>query len=102
MVTTDEQLISLTHAIKSCPVINNSKESLAPEREPMSRRIMDNSGKWVLSQIGIQIQSKQTNKTVNFRGVIGCLCIYSTVTTTVATPISSYYLLDTCSMPDSF
>uniref|UniRef100_A0A671DLP8 Spindle and centriole-associated protein 1 n=1 Tax=Rhinolophus ferrumequinum TaxID=59479 RepID=A0A671DLP8_RHIFE len=43
MVTTDEQLISLTHAIKSCPVINNSKESLAPEREPMSRRIMDNS-----------------------------------------------------------
>ncbi|XP_074187923.1 spindle and centriole-associated protein 1 isoform X5 [Rhinolophus sinicus] len=43
MVTTDEQLISLTHAIKSCPVINNSKESLASEREPMSRRIMDNS-----------------------------------------------------------
>ncbi|XP_039698957.1 spindle and centriole-associated protein 1 isoform X9 [Pteropus medius] len=41
MVTTDEQLISLTHAIKSCPVINN-KESLALERGTMSRRIMDN------------------------------------------------------------
>lgn len=41
MVTTDEQLISLTHAIKSCPVINN-KESLASERGTMSRRIMDN------------------------------------------------------------
>ncbi|XP_023573429.1 spindle and centriole-associated protein 1 isoform X2 [Octodon degus] len=26
MVTTDEQLISLTHAIKNCPVINNSKQ----------------------------------------------------------------------------
>nr|XP_040126299.1 spindle and centriole-associated protein 1 isoform X9 [Ictidomys tridecemlineatus] len=34
MVTTDEQLISLTHAIKNCPVINNSRqESQATERE---------------------------------------------------------------------
>ncbi|XP_016055711.1 PREDICTED: spindle and centriole-associated protein 1 isoform X2 [Miniopterus natalensis] len=42
MVTTDEQLISLTHAIKSCPVINNNKESLAAERGATSSRIMDN------------------------------------------------------------
>nr|KAF6474826.1 hypothetical protein HJG63_010963 [Rousettus aegyptiacus] len=40
VVTTDEQLISLTHAIKSCPVINN-KESLTLERGTMSRRAMD-------------------------------------------------------------
>ncbi|XP_008561640.1 PREDICTED: spindle and centriole-associated protein 1-like, partial [Galeopterus variegatus] len=42
MVTTDEQLISLTHAIKNCPVINNRQESQAPERGLTSRRIMDN------------------------------------------------------------
>ncbi|XP_036099387.1 spindle and centriole-associated protein 1 isoform X1 [Molossus molossus] len=41
MVTTDEQLISLTHAIKSCPVINNNKESLTTEKRANSR-IMDN------------------------------------------------------------
>uniref|UniRef100_A0A0G2JX08 Spindle and centriole-associated protein 1 n=1 Tax=Rattus norvegicus TaxID=10116 RepID=A0A0G2JX08_RAT len=45
MVTTDEQLISLTHAIKSCPVINNSRqESQAPERAAMGRRLVDNVG----------------------------------------------------------
>ncbi|XP_066203619.1 spindle and centriole-associated protein 1 isoform X2 [Saccopteryx leptura] len=42
MVTTDEQVISLTHAIKSCPVINNSKEGLATERGTTGR-IMDSS-----------------------------------------------------------
>ncbi|XP_076974473.1 spindle and centriole-associated protein 1 isoform X2 [Tamandua tetradactyla] len=43
MVTTDEQLISLTHAIKNCPVINNKREeSQASERGVTSRRIMDN------------------------------------------------------------
>ncbi|XP_047420736.1 spindle and centriole-associated protein 1 isoform X4 [Sciurus carolinensis] len=42
MVTTDEQLVSLTHAIKNCSVINNSKqESQASEREATSR-IIDN------------------------------------------------------------
>ncbi|XP_048659253.1 spindle and centriole-associated protein 1 isoform X4 [Marmota marmota marmota] len=42
MVTTDEQLISLTHAIKNCPVINNSRqESQATEREATDR-IIDN------------------------------------------------------------
>ncbi|KAM8770831.1 spindle and centriole-associated protein 1 isoform 2-T2 [Rhynchonycteris naso] len=41
MVTTDEQLLSLSQAIKSCPVINNNKESLATERGTTSR-IMDN------------------------------------------------------------
>nr|XP_012642970.1 spindle and centriole-associated protein 1 isoform X3 [Microcebus murinus] len=42
MVTTDEQLISLTHAIKNCPVINNSRqESQASERGATGRRIMD-------------------------------------------------------------
>ncbi|XP_068402843.1 spindle and centriole-associated protein 1 isoform X4 [Eschrichtius robustus] len=38
MITTDEQLISLTHAIKNCPVINN-KESQALEREATSRNM---------------------------------------------------------------
>ncbi|XP_052014195.1 spindle and centriole-associated protein 1 isoform X2 [Apodemus sylvaticus] len=43
MVTTDEQLISLTHAIKNCPVINNSRqESQASERAAMGRRLVDN------------------------------------------------------------
>uniref|UniRef100_A0A8D1K183 Spindle and centriole-associated protein 1 n=1 Tax=Sus scrofa TaxID=9823 RepID=A0A8D1K183_PIG len=41
MITTDEQLISLTHAIKTCPVINN-KESQVLERGVTSRRNMDN------------------------------------------------------------
>ncbi|XP_066890733.1 spindle and centriole-associated protein 1 isoform X7 [Kogia breviceps] len=36
MITTDEQLISLTHAIKNCPVIHN-KESQALERGATSR-----------------------------------------------------------------
>ncbi|XP_036205858.1 spindle and centriole-associated protein 1 isoform X3 [Myotis myotis] len=42
MVTTDEQLISITRAIKSCPVINNNQASLAAERGATSSRIMDN------------------------------------------------------------
>uniref|UniRef100_A0A8C6E6K8 Spindle and centriole-associated protein 1 n=1 Tax=Moschus moschiferus TaxID=68415 RepID=A0A8C6E6K8_MOSMO len=41
MITTDEQLISLTHAIKNCPVISN-KESQALERGGTSQRNMDN------------------------------------------------------------
>ncbi|XP_059132850.1 spindle and centriole-associated protein 1 [Peromyscus eremicus] len=43
MVSTDEQLISLTHTIKNCPVINNSRqESQASERTTLGRRLMDN------------------------------------------------------------
>uniref|UniRef100_A0A4W2HU60 Spindle and centriole-associated protein 1 n=1 Tax=Bos indicus x Bos taurus TaxID=30522 RepID=A0A4W2HU60_BOBOX len=41
MITTDEQLISLTHAIKNCPVISN-KESQALERGATSQRHIDN------------------------------------------------------------
>nr|BAC33458.1 unnamed protein product [Mus musculus] len=53
MVTTDEQLISLTHAIKNCPVINNSRqESQAPERAAMGRRLVDNVGGPVISSNG--------------------------------------------------
>lgn len=49
MVTTDEQLISLTHAIKNCPVINNSRqESQASERATVGRRLVDNVGRWRL------------------------------------------------------
>lgn len=56
MVTTDEQLISITHAIKSCPVINNNKASLAAERGATSSRIIGNPGEWVLLfQIGMKI-----------------------------------------------
>lgn len=43
MITTDEQLISLTHAIKNCPVISN-KESQALERGATSQRHIDNPG----------------------------------------------------------
>ncbi|XP_007945627.1 spindle and centriole-associated protein 1 [Orycteropus afer afer] len=43
MVTTDEQIISLTHAIKNCPVIEKSREeNQVSERGAISRRIMDN------------------------------------------------------------
>ncbi|XP_037381433.1 spindle and centriole-associated protein 1 isoform X3 [Talpa occidentalis] len=42
MVTTDEQLISLTHAIKNCPVINNSTEGQTSERGAMNGRTVDN------------------------------------------------------------
>lgn len=53
MVTTDEQLISLTHAIKNCPVINNSRqESQAPERAAMGRRLVDNVEGPVISSNG--------------------------------------------------
>ncbi|KAK2509623.1 hypothetical protein MC885_015703 [Smutsia gigantea] len=41
MVTTDEHLILLTHAIKNCPVINSHKESQPSERGATSR-ITDN------------------------------------------------------------
>lgn len=44
MITTDEQLISLTHAIKNCPVIND-KESQTLERGATSRN-MDSPGEW--------------------------------------------------------
>ncbi|KAM5281906.1 spindle and centriole-associated protein 1 [Ctenodactylus gundi] len=43
MVTRDEQLISLTHAIKKCPVINNSEqESQASERGARGKTTIDN------------------------------------------------------------
>nr|XP_025730186.1 spindle and centriole-associated protein 1 isoform X3 [Callorhinus ursinus] len=42
MVTTDEQLISLTHAMKNCPVIKSNKECQASERGSTSRKIIDN------------------------------------------------------------
>lgn len=48
MVTTDEQLISLTHVIKNCPVINNRQEIQASERGATGRRNMDSSGECVL------------------------------------------------------
>nr|XP_054406217.1 spindle and centriole-associated protein 1 isoform X4 [Pongo abelii] len=41
MVTTDEQLISLTHAIKNCPVINNRQEIQASESGATGTRVMD-------------------------------------------------------------
>ncbi|XP_045142119.1 spindle and centriole-associated protein 1 isoform X3 [Echinops telfairi] len=44
MVTTEEQIISLTHVIKNCPVVNHSREEIqASERGVISRRIMDDS-----------------------------------------------------------
>ncbi|XP_045439942.1 spindle and centriole-associated protein 1 isoform X3 [Pipistrellus kuhlii] len=49
MVTTDEQLISITHAIKSCPVIGYNKASLAAERGATSSRIIGNPGDSVVN-----------------------------------------------------
>ncbi|EHA97736.1 Coiled-coil domain-containing protein 52 [Heterocephalus glaber] len=50
MVTTDEQLISLTHAIKNCPVINNSRqETQASERGATDGRVGDSPEGPVLS-----------------------------------------------------
>ncbi|XP_004606846.2 spindle and centriole-associated protein 1 isoform X2 [Sorex araneus] len=42
IVSTDEQLTSLTNAINSCPVINNNKEKQASERLAATRRLRDN------------------------------------------------------------
>ncbi|XP_075819461.1 spindle and centriole-associated protein 1 isoform X1 [Microtus pennsylvanicus] len=55
MVTTDEQLISLTHAIKNCPVINNSRqEGQASESAAMGRRPVNNiEGPVVNSNVSI-------------------------------------------------
>ncbi|XP_039112585.1 spindle and centriole-associated protein 1 isoform X3 [Hyaena hyaena] len=41
MVTTDEQLISLTQAMKNCPVIKSNEESQVSERGSSSRKIID-------------------------------------------------------------
>ncbi|XP_047731098.1 spindle and centriole-associated protein 1 isoform X3 [Prionailurus viverrinus] len=41
MVTTDEQLISLTHAMKNCPVIKSNEENQATGRGSTSRKIID-------------------------------------------------------------
>ena len=45
MVTTDEQLISLTHAMKNCPVIKSNEENQASERGSTSRKIIDSPGR---------------------------------------------------------
>ncbi|KAL6038571.1 hypothetical protein STEG23_023230, partial [Scotinomys teguina] len=57
MVTTDEQLISLTHTIKNCPVINNSRqEGQASERAPAGRRLVDNvEGPVVSSNVSVPL-----------------------------------------------
>ncbi|XP_012972354.2 spindle and centriole-associated protein 1 isoform X2 [Mesocricetus auratus] len=61
MVTTDEQLISLTHAVKNCPVINNSRqESQASERAAMSRRLVDN--------VEVPVVSSNVSMPLMFRG----------------------------------
>ena len=44
MVTTDEQLISLTHAMKNCPVIKSNEENQASGRGSTSRKIIDSPG----------------------------------------------------------
>ncbi|XP_015333992.1 spindle and centriole-associated protein 1 isoform X1 [Marmota marmota marmota] len=56
MVTTDEQLISLTHAIKNCPVINNSRqESQATEREATDRIIDNPKGPVVSANVSVPL-----------------------------------------------
>lgn len=44
MVTTDEQLVSLTHAIKSCPVINSSRQESQVSEGGATSRTMDSPG----------------------------------------------------------
>ncbi|XP_032154937.1 spindle and centriole-associated protein 1 isoform X2 [Sapajus apella] len=55
MVTTDEQLTSLTHAIKNCPVINNRQEIQASERGTTGRRVMDSPGPVVNANISVPL-----------------------------------------------
>uniref|UniRef100_A0A8C4M2S8 Spindle and centriole-associated protein 1 n=1 Tax=Equus asinus asinus TaxID=83772 RepID=A0A8C4M2S8_EQUAS len=66
MVTTDEQLISLTHAIKSCPVINYNKEIQASEGGTTSRRTVDNPGD-VNSNSYLPVVLKKHTRTVQTR-----------------------------------
>lgn len=62
MVSTDEQLISLTHIIKNCPVINNSRqESQASERATLGRRLMDNVGRWTLTIPRLPLNNKEAS-----------------------------------------
>lgn len=87
MVTTDEQLISLTHAMKNCPVIKSNKEYQASERGSTSRKMIDNLGEYVWSYHP-RLVLNRVNKTVNLH-VIGHVHIDSIVTVTVAIAISS-------------
>ncbi|XP_066890728.1 spindle and centriole-associated protein 1 isoform X4 [Kogia breviceps] len=54
MITTDEQLISLTHAIKNCPVIHN-KESQALERGATSRSMDSPEGPAVNANVSVPL-----------------------------------------------
>ncbi|XP_057401730.1 spindle and centriole-associated protein 1 isoform X3 [Balaenoptera acutorostrata] len=54
MITTDEQLISLTHAIKNCPVINN-KECQALERGATSRNMDSPEGPAVNANVSVPL-----------------------------------------------
>ncbi|XP_065732651.1 spindle and centriole-associated protein 1 [Phocoena phocoena] len=54
MITTDEQLISLTHAIKNCPVINN-KESQTLERGVTSRNMDSPEGPAVNANVCVPL-----------------------------------------------
>lgn len=54
MITTDEQLISLTHAIKNCPVINN-KESQTLERGATSRNMDSLEGPAVNANVSVPL-----------------------------------------------
>lgn len=87
MVTTDEQLISLTQAMKNCPVIKSNEESQVSERGSSSRKIIDSPGGCGLITPGIKYGWSQQN--CKLGGVIGCLYIGSTVTVTMATTIFS-------------
>ncbi|XP_006161878.1 spindle and centriole-associated protein 1 isoform X2 [Tupaia chinensis] len=69
MVTTDEQLISLTHAIKNCPVINNNRqESQASERGATSRKIADSPGTNNLSSSEGPVVNANVSVPLMFRG----------------------------------
>ncbi|XP_059866630.1 spindle and centriole-associated protein 1 isoform X2 [Delphinus delphis] len=54
MITTDEQLISLTHAIKNCPVINN-KEGQTLERGATSRNMDSLEGPAVNANVSVPL-----------------------------------------------
>ncbi|XP_060006579.1 spindle and centriole-associated protein 1 isoform X1 [Lagenorhynchus albirostris] len=54
MITTDEQLISLTHAIKNCPVINN-KESQTLERGATNRNMDSLEGPAVNANVSVPL-----------------------------------------------
>lgn len=81
MVSTDEQLISLTQAIKSCPVINNSRQESQAAEGRATSSITDSPGKCSFMPDFIKLlngleETSPNFKLLNVHGTTDCLSIY--------------------------